>query len=138
MFAALFTVPGGNNQETGIPILLHRKLFSWFLICDVVSLLTASTSMLLFLTILTGSYGPVDLRQNLPAQLMIAILLLTISIVMMIFAFSFALTIMLPKKWQGLPVIIAYLGLPIPLLPYWWMLPLAFDVYRLKFRSIIS
>ncbi|GKV14280.1 hypothetical protein SLEP1_g25180 [Rubroshorea leprosula] len=138
MFAALFTVPGGNNQETGIPILLHRKLFFGFLICDVVSLLTASTSMLKFLTILTGSYGPVDLRKNLPAQLMFAILLLIISIATMLFAFGFALTIMLPKKWLGLPVIIAYLGFPIPLLLYWRMLPLALDVYRLKSRSIIS
>ncbi|GKV48761.1 hypothetical protein SLEP1_g55556 [Rubroshorea leprosula] len=138
MFAALFTVPGGNNEETGIPILLHSKLFSGFLICDVVSLLTASTSMLLFLSILTGSYGPVDLPQNLPTRLMITILLLIISIVTMLFAFGFALTIMLPKKLQGLPVIIGYLGLPIPFLLYWRMLPLAVDVYRRNFGSIIS
>ncbi|GLT26366.1 hypothetical protein SLA2020_080580 [Shorea laevis] len=48
MYAALFTVPGGNDQNTGIPILLHRKLFFGFLICDVVSFITASTSFLAF------------------------------------------------------------------------------------------
>ncbi|GLU12209.1 hypothetical protein SLE2022_289070 [Rubroshorea leprosula] len=136
MFAALFTVPGGNNQETGIPILLHRKLFSGFLICDVVSLLTASISMLLFLTILTDSYGPVGLLRMLPSELMVAIFLLIISIVTMILAFVFALTIMLPKEWQVVLAILPCLVFPIPLGR--WMVPTAVDVYILACRPIIS
>ncbi|GLT52806.1 hypothetical protein SLA2020_261240 [Shorea laevis] len=138
MFAALFTVPGGNNQETGIPILLHRKLFAGFLICDVVSLLTASTSMLLFLIILTEPYGPVGLRKILPVNLMTASFLLIISIEMMILAFVFALTIMLPKKWQVLPAITTFVVFPIPLLLNQWMRSTDVDVYRLTFRSLIS
>ncbi|XP_042958007.1 uncharacterized protein LOC122293495 [Carya illinoinensis] len=28
MFAAAFTIPGGNNQDTGLPIFMHDKLFN--------------------------------------------------------------------------------------------------------------
>ncbi|GKV14292.1 hypothetical protein SLEP1_g25188 [Rubroshorea leprosula] len=137
MFAAIFTVPGGNNQETGIPILLHRKLFSGFLICDVVSLLTGSTSMLAFLDILIKSRSDIYLRKSLPSNLMWAISSLVISIVTMILAFIFALTMMLQKKWEVLPAIIIYLLLfPITVLSL-WLYPTLADFYNLMFRPII-
>ncbi|GKV14273.1 hypothetical protein SLEP1_g25173 [Rubroshorea leprosula] len=127
MFAAIFTVPGGNNQETGIPILLHTKLFSGFLVCDVVSLFTASISMLLFLIILTESYDTFGLRRTLSWYFQIAMFLLIISIVTMTLGFVFALTIMLPRVWL---VVLAIL------LPYYvfnftslWIFPTAVDVY---------
>lgn len=34
MFAAVFTVPGGNNQTTGFPIFSEEKLFILFIVSD--------------------------------------------------------------------------------------------------------
>ncbi|GKV48755.1 hypothetical protein SLEP1_g55551 [Rubroshorea leprosula] len=132
MFAALFTVPGGNNQETGIPILLHRKLFSGFLICDAVSLLTGSTSMLAFLVLLTSSNYPLAVRS---LHLMLAIPLLIISIITMILAFIFALTIMLQRTWVA-ATLIFLLILPIYILVNSSYFIIA-DAYKWTFRSVI-
>jgi hypothetical protein len=56
MFAAAFTVPGGNNQNTGFPMFLKDKLFMLFIISDSISLFSSSTSVLMFLGILTSRY----------------------------------------------------------------------------------
>ena len=34
MFAAVFTVPGGNDQNNGFPIFLNKKLFMVFIVSD--------------------------------------------------------------------------------------------------------
>jgi hypothetical protein len=45
MFAAAFTVPGGNIQDTGInPVFLHKKAYMTFIISDAISLFSSSTS----------------------------------------------------------------------------------------------
>ncbi|KAF2318354.1 hypothetical protein GH714_005874 [Hevea brasiliensis] len=49
-----FTVPGGNFQDTGFPIFIHRKSFMTFIISDAISLFASSTSVLMFLGILTS------------------------------------------------------------------------------------
>ena len=48
MFAAVFTVPGGNNQNNGFPIFLNKKLFMVFIVSDALSLFSSSTSVLMF------------------------------------------------------------------------------------------
>ncbi|KAL9451707.1 hypothetical protein AB3S75_013308 [Citrus x aurantiifolia] len=53
MFAAAYTVPGGNN-ESGIPIFLRDKLFMVFAISDALGLIFSSTSLLVFLSIQTA------------------------------------------------------------------------------------
>ncbi|GKV14282.1 hypothetical protein SLEP1_g25182 [Rubroshorea leprosula] len=135
MFAALLTVPGGNNQENGIPILLHRKLFSGFLICDAVSLFFASTSMLAFLVILTSSHDAFYVPRFMPLNWMLAISSLIISIISMILAFTFALTIMLQRKWVAATLIFVLL-FPISILVNSSYFIIA-DAYKWTFRSII-
>ncbi|XP_050288408.1 uncharacterized protein LOC126727005 isoform X2 [Quercus robur] len=49
-FAAAYTVPGGSNQETGVPILLHDPFFLVFTVMDVLSLASSLTSVVI------GSY----------------------------------------------------------------------------------
>ncbi|GKV43848.1 hypothetical protein SLEP1_g51096 [Rubroshorea leprosula] len=124
MYAALFTVPGGNDQNTGMPILLHSKLFFWFLICDAVSFITASTSFLAFLSVLTVTYTRRRPRNAMPYQMLFAISTLIISIVTMIPAFILALTIMLEeKKLKVLPAIIVYLLVVFFVMLSSWLLP---------------
>ncbi|KAJ0764275.1 putative ankyrin repeat-containing domain, PGG domain, ankyrin repeat-containing domain superfamily [Helianthus annuus] len=50
-FAVAFTVPGGYNQDHGLPLFIHRRDFLVFVIADAISLFSSSTSLLVFLSI---------------------------------------------------------------------------------------
>ncbi|GAV73196.1 PGG domain-containing protein, partial [Cephalotus follicularis] len=107
MFSAAFTVPGGNDQNTGFPIFLHKKYFKVFIISDAISLFASSTSVLMFLGILTSRYAENDFLKSLPTKLIIGLSTLFISIAAMIVAFSAALLIMLEGfSWITIPVIL--------------------------------
>ena len=49
MFAATFTVPGGNFGDTGIAVFYRHKAFMVFIISDTLSLYSATTAVLMFL-----------------------------------------------------------------------------------------
>ncbi|CAN0911860.1 Ankyrin repeat-containing protein ITN1 [Linum grandiflorum] len=88
MFAAAFTVPGGNNQETGRPLYLKTKSFLIFAISDALALVSSATSILIFLSILTSRYAEEDFLSSLPNKLLTGLLTLFISITTMMMAFS--------------------------------------------------
>ncbi|GLT30510.1 hypothetical protein SLA2020_053060 [Shorea laevis] len=117
MFAVAFTVPGGNNQNTGFPIFLNKTTdsstvlsptvpFMVFVVSDAISLFAASSSVLMFLGILTSRYAYEDLLKSLTVKLIIGISSLFISIAaMMVVAFCVALFIMLQGRlWIVIPV----------------------------------
>ncbi|KAI9194861.1 hypothetical protein LWI28_009741 [Acer negundo] len=54
VFSAAFTVPGGNNDKTGIPIRMTETSFHVFAISDTIALSSSSISILMFLSILTS------------------------------------------------------------------------------------
>ncbi|XP_028770082.1 uncharacterized protein LOC114727546 [Neltuma alba] len=98
MFAAAFTVPGGNDQTSGHPIFLKEKLFKVFLISDAVSLFASTSSVLTFLGILTSRYAEDDFLYSLPTKLIIGLSALFLSIATMLIAFYSAIIIMLQQK----------------------------------------
>ncbi|XP_028771269.1 ankyrin repeat-containing protein NPR4-like [Neltuma alba] len=108
MFAADFTVPGGNDQTSGHPIFLKEKLFRVFLILDAVSFASTS-SVLTFLGILTSHYVEDDFLYSLSTKLIIGLSALFLSIATMMIAFSSAIIIMSQQNsspfWAFLPVI---------------------------------
>ena len=129
MFAAAFTVPGGNNGDTGEPIFLTKKLFMVFIISDTLSLVSSTTSVILFLGILTSRYAEDDFLKNLPVKMMIGLSTLFISIVTMMIAFSSALIIMLHKEysWAVIPCILAT---SIPVVSFIWLqFPLLIEIF---------
>ncbi|XP_048319577.2 uncharacterized protein LOC107431160 [Ziziphus jujuba] len=65
-FTAAYTVPGGSNQSTGVPILLHDPFFVVFTVMDVLSLVSSLTSVVMFISILTSPFRLQDFRQSLP------------------------------------------------------------------------
>ncbi|KAF5442037.1 hypothetical protein F2P56_036949 [Juglans regia] len=106
MFAAAFTVPGGNNQDTGFPILLNRKLLKIFIIADSLSLFSSSTSVLIFLGILTSRFEAKYFRRSLPAKMIMGLSTLFFSIATMMIAFYSAILIMLcGESWIVIPLI---------------------------------
>ena len=60
VFAAAFTVPGGNDDKDGIPIFQHNQAFTVFVISDVAALVMSITSILTSLSILTSRYAEED------------------------------------------------------------------------------
>ncbi|KAK4593421.1 hypothetical protein RGQ29_017506 [Quercus rubra] len=106
MFAAVFTVPGGNDQNNGFPIFLNKKLFLVFIVSDALSLFSSSTSVLMFLGILTSRYAEIDFLESLPRKMIIGLSILFFSIVAMMTTFSAALLLMLHEQsWIFKPVI---------------------------------
>ncbi|PWA49112.1 ankyrin repeat-containing domain, PGG domain protein [Artemisia annua] len=88
VFAAAITIPGGNNQDSGIPIFTNHIAFKVFAISDAISLFTAVTSLLLFLSILTARFAEQDFLLKLPTKLIIGLTMLFLSTTAMIIAFG--------------------------------------------------
>ncbi|KAJ0747322.1 putative PGG domain-containing protein [Helianthus annuus] len=98
VFAAAFILPGGYNQNTGIPFFSKEPSLIIFVISDAVSLITSSTSVLIFLCILTSRYAEHDSMQLLPSRLMFCVATLYLSIVTMMIAFSASFFFTLQRK----------------------------------------
>ncbi|XP_050365952.1 protein ACCELERATED CELL DEATH 6-like isoform X2 [Argentina anserina] len=107
MFATAFTVPGGYNQDTGLPIFIDERLFMVFIISDATSLFSATTSSLMFLGILTSRYAEDDFLKLLPTKMIIGLFTLFFSITTMMIAFCAALLLILQEKpWTAIPIIL--------------------------------
>ncbi|KAI3834705.1 hypothetical protein MKX03_000314 [Papaver bracteatum] len=108
MFAAAFTVPGGNNQDTGLPIFLKNNPlpFYVFIISDAIALFASCTAILMFLAILTARYAEQDFLKSLPRKLILGLASLFISIAAMMTTFGATLVIILHGNvtWAYVPV----------------------------------
>lgn len=116
MFSAAFTVPGGYDEYTGIPLYLHRNSFMVFIVSDAMSLFSSCTSVLMFLGILTSRYGEEDFLKSLPTKLIIGLSSLFFSIATMMVTFGVTLVIILKARiaWVSFPIILLA-GLPVTL-----------------------
>ena len=114
VFAAAFTVPGGSNQETGTPILLKSIWFRVFFMSDAIALLSSSTSIFVFLSILTSRFTQMDFLVSLPLKLVWGLTALFISIVGMVVAFSATCFLVFKSEMPWLPIgIIASAFVPV-------------------------
>ncbi|KAM0053485.1 putative PGG domain-containing protein [Helianthus debilis subsp. tardiflorus] len=107
VFAAAITVPGGNNGDTGKPLYETKPSFIIFAASYAISLFTSTTSLLLFLSILTSRYAEEDFLYTLPNKLILGLVMLFISVTSMMIAFSATLYIMFgqQKSWILIPII---------------------------------
>nr|XP_043611817.1 uncharacterized protein LOC122583484 [Erigeron canadensis] len=106
VFAAAITVPGGNNGDTGVAIYATKPSFIIFAVADAISLFTSTTSLLLFLSILTTRYREEDFLYKLPTRLLLGLVMLFISVTTMMIAFSATLYLMFGqgKTWIVIPI----------------------------------
>ncbi|PWA73097.1 ankyrin repeat-containing domain, PGG domain protein [Artemisia annua] len=107
-FAAAFTVPGGN-RDNGQPLFLDRGSFMLFIVADAIALFSSTTSVLMFLGILTSRYAEGDFLYALPKRLTIGLLSLFMSLAATLIAFSATLALVLQDKvtWIAAPLVIA-------------------------------
>ncbi|KAI3495930.1 hypothetical protein L1887_38278 [Cichorium endivia] len=116
VFAAAITVPGGSNQDTGMPIFINNTAFTIFAISDAISLFAAVTSLLMFLSILTARFAEQDFLLKLPTKLIIGLATLFISTTAMIIAFAATLYLVFGQRNSMILIPIAVLTcLPITL-----------------------
>ncbi|WRX16705.1 PGG domain - like 9 [Theobroma cacao] len=128
MFAALFTVPGGPDQDTGVPLLLTKKLFKIFIISDSISLFASTTSVLIFVGILTSRYTTHDFLKSLPNKLIIGLSSLFMSIAAMMVAFSSIVIIMVKGQLKIVIPIVLLASIPIGLF-VWMQFPLLAKIF---------
>ncbi|CAN6695524.1 unnamed protein product [Malus baccata var. baccata] len=119
MFAAAITVPGGNDGHTGLPTFLTERVFTTFIVSDAISLFSSTTSVIMFLGILTSRYSEDDFRKSLPTKMIIGLFTLFLSIATMMIVFSCALYIML--KGKSSIVIPSILLASVPVTSFIWM-----------------
>ncbi|KAM5588814.1 hypothetical protein ABKV19_006996 [Rosa sericea] len=97
-FAAAFTLPGGNDENSGTPLLLHSPFFLVFIITDALSLASSLTSLVMFLSILTSPFEIDDFRHSLPRKLILGFTFLFISVAVTMLAFASTLMLTIPMK----------------------------------------
>ncbi|XP_058216904.1 ankyrin repeat-containing protein NPR4-like [Rhododendron vialii] len=124
VFAAAITVPGGSDN-TGLPIFSKKTAFIAFAVSDAISLFTSTTSLLMFLSILTSRCAESDFLYVLPKRLIIGLSTLFLSITTMMVAFSATLYLSFghDKLWILIPVAVlasllvtSFVSLQFPLL----------------------
>ncbi|XP_027362855.1 ankyrin repeat-containing protein NPR4-like [Abrus precatorius] len=134
MFAAAFTVPGGNDQNTGIPMFVGESIFTLFIIADAISLFTSATSVLIFIGILTSRYAEKDFYKTLPLKLLCALVFLFFSVVFMMITFCAALGMMLKGYRRVIIAAMSLASIPvIVLVPA--QLRLIFEISKSTIRS---
>ncbi|KAI3701577.1 hypothetical protein L6452_26761 [Arctium lappa] len=106
VFAAAITVPGGSNQEKGIPLFTHEIAFIIFAISDAVSLFTSTITLLVFLSILTARFSEKDFLVSLPSRLIIGLCALLVSTTAMMVAFGATLFLVFchQRPWMLVPI----------------------------------
>ncbi|XP_014514898.1 uncharacterized protein LOC106772814 [Vigna radiata var. radiata] len=116
VFTAAFSVPGGTNDDNGgSPYHLQEAAFLVFGLSDSIALISSSTSILIFLSILVSRYAEDDFLMSLPLKLMSGLLALLISIISMMVAFSSAFFITYYNGVNWVPNLISAIAfVPIP------------------------
>ncbi|KAK4260726.1 hypothetical protein QN277_003804 [Acacia crassicarpa] len=145
VFTATFSIPGGVDDKTGSPSYLvdKKKWFMIFSTFDAIAMISSSTSMFIFLSILLSRHAEHDFHyMSLPMKLIFGLITLLISIISMMITFSSAFIMYFNTKNQShgshhnsglkwLTIFICVLSfIPIPLFVY-LLRPLWRDVAKL-------
>ena len=135
VFAAAFTVPGGYDQTHGIPFFHSKATFLVFVVADAISLFSSTTSILIFLSILTSRYAERDFLVSLPKKLMAGLATLFLSIATMTVAFSVSFFVLYNKGMIWMPSLIGAFAVMPVLLYIRLQYALFFDVIRSTYGS---
>ncbi|GLT26498.1 hypothetical protein SLA2020_015600 [Shorea laevis] len=137
MFAAAFTLPGGNDEHEGFPIFKNKAAFMSYIISDAISLFAATASVIIFLGFLTSRYRMEDFHKSIPRKLMAGLSTLFISLAAVMIAFCSALLLILENRWWIIIPSVLLASIPVSLFAR-LQFPLLREIYALTYRSPIS
>ncbi|XP_027368677.1 uncharacterized protein LOC113874663 [Abrus precatorius] len=86
-FTTSTAIPGGANEETGMPVLSGQAAFKVFAVASLVALCSSVTALVLFLSILTSRYQEKDFAVDLPRKLLLGLTSLWTSITSILVSF---------------------------------------------------
>ncbi|KAI9074045.1 hypothetical protein K1719_043992 [Acacia pycnantha] len=104
VFTATFSIPGGVDDKTGSPSYLvdEKKWFMIFSIFDAIAMISSSTSIFIFFSILISRHAEHDFHyMSLPIKLIFGLITLLISIMSMMITFSSAFIMYYNTKNQS-------------------------------------
>ncbi|TQD98742.1 hypothetical protein C1H46_015651 [Malus baccata] len=116
VFAAAYTIPGGTNDQNGLPLLQNDPLFLLFTSMDVVAIASSLSSVAFFLSILSSPLDYPLFVNSIPNKVMAGFIFLFISMAttMLAFAATILLLIRVEKKWtKSLLYPIAFFPVPL-------------------------
>ena len=96
VFAAAYTVPGGS--EKGRPIFINSPYFLVFTVTDVVSLASALTSLVMFLSLLTSPFELQEFHTSLPRKLIVGLFFLFFSVLTSMISFGATILILIQTE----------------------------------------
>eukprot|EP00261_Vitis_vinifera_P032318 XP_019073561.1 PREDICTED: ankyrin repeat-containing protein NPR4-like [Vitis vinifera] len=135
-FATSTTLPGGNKEITGMPVLELKPAFHLFAISSLVALCSSITSTIMFLAILTSRNQEKDFARYLPGKLLVGLTTLFVSILAVLVSFCSAHFFVLQKdlRMYALPIYVATC-LPVTLFAI-AQLPLYVDLIWVTFSKV--
>ncbi|KAJ0764257.1 putative ankyrin repeat-containing domain, PGG domain, ankyrin repeat-containing domain superfamily [Helianthus annuus] len=134
-FAAAFTVPGGYKGENGLPFFIHQPTMLVFVIADAISLFSSSTSLLVFLSVLTSRHDQSEFMYSLPSKLMTGLLTLLISVAAMMVTFSASFYVLYHNGLNWVPILVAaFTAVPVIVFAI-LQFPLLVDMFRSMYDS---
>ncbi|KAJ9696089.1 hypothetical protein PVL29_008372 [Vitis rotundifolia] len=135
-FATSTTLPGGNKEITGMPVLELKPAFHLFAISSLVALCSSITSTIMFLAILTSRNQEKDFAKNLPGKLLAGLTTLFVSILAVLVSFCAAHFFVLQKELRmyALPIYVVTC-LPVTLFAI-AQLPLYVDLIWVTFNKV--
>lgn len=135
-FTTSTAIPGGPDQNTGIPLLRGRPAFKLFAVASLVALCSSVTSLVLFLSILTSRFQEKDFVVDLPRKLLLGLTTLFTSIASVLISFCAGHFFIVedPLKLAVYPIYAATC-LPVSFFAL-VQLPLYFDLTLAMFRKV--
>ncbi|KAL3749358.1 hypothetical protein ACJRO7_010463 [Eucalyptus globulus] len=130
--AAAFTVPGGYDNSTGIPIFLKKDSFMIFAFADALAFFSSVTATVMFLAIVIPCYTFEDILHSLPGKMIMGITSLFLSLVFTLVAFGSGLTIILSERFKWIYILITLLAT----IPVCFLLYVQFPLYLEMVESI--
>lgn len=135
-FASATSVPGGVNDQSGIPTLEGKPAFQIFALSALVALCFSVTSLIMFLAILTSRYQELDFENDLPVKLIFGLTSLFMSIASMLVSFCAGHFFVVEKKLKYVTYpIYAVMCLPVTFFAV-AQFPLYVDLIRATFARV--
>lgn len=135
-FATSSSIPGGTQDETGKPNLEKYPAFNTFALTSLLALSSSTTSLIMFLAILTSRQQPRDYRKDLPLKLLVGLSALFLSIAFILVSFCAAYFFVLKDKLEQV-VFPLYIATCLPVTFYAIaQFPLYADLLRAIFLTI--
>ncbi|KAB2637558.1 hypothetical protein D8674_028092 [Pyrus ussuriensis x Pyrus communis] len=116
VFAAAYAIPGGTNDQSGLPVFRDDPLFLLFTCMDVVAIACSLSSVAFFLSVLSSPLEYPYFVDSIPNKILTGFVLLFCSMAttMLAFAATILLLIRVEKKWtKSLLYPIAFFPVPL-------------------------